>query len=317
MISRFVCLCLPSTGSSFIMISRFVPLCLPSTGSSSVVISRFVSLCLPVFPKELQLMGFLSQFKGKACLHANVCLPFIGSSLPSHPFYCIQFHHDFHAILYVCLPLSPFHWIPFTHDFQASLHAPFVSFYWIQFPQGVRRLVSMRVSLCLPFIGSSFIMISRLCLHVCLPLSPFYRFRHDFEACLSLSPFVSTKQLYLMGFLFIQEPSFCHHDSISLSLSLYLLLSPFYPLVQGSSSIMICSICFPSNFLAKRFHFQDGFEAFEACLLSLPLLPVCSASIPRPGEKVPSEAHFPSAPSYNLLCAGIQFHPDLAVCLLL
>ena len=45
--SRFVTLCLLSTGSCFVMISRFVSLCLPSTGSCFVMISRFVSLCLP------------------------------------------------------------------------------------------------------------------------------------------------------------------------------------------------------------------------------------------------------------------------------
>ena len=62
------------------------------------------------------------------------------------------FHHDFEA----CVPLSPFYWMQFRHD-------------------------SRFVSFCLPFAGSSSVMISRS-VSLCLPSCCYkMQFRHDFQ----------------------------------------------------------------------------------------------------------------------------------------
>ena len=137
MISRFVSLCLPSTGSCFVMISRFVSLCLPSTGSCFVMISRFVSLCLP---STGSCFVMISRF-------VSLCLPstrvpswFPGLS-PFVSFLLDSVRHD----LQVSLSLSPFYWIQFRHDFQVCL--PLCPFHWIQ-----SVMISRFVSLCLPLL---------------------------------------------------------------------------------------------------------------------------------------------------------------------
>ena len=223
MISRFVSLRLPSTGSSSIMIFRFVSLCLPSTGSCFVMISRFVSLCLPstgcclvIFPGLSPLVPLLldpvpSWFPDlSSSPFVPLCLPSTGSCfvvisrfvslcLPLSPFYWFQFPHDFQ----VCHPLSPFCWILLRRDFQVCL--PLSPFYWILFPH-ISRFVSLCLSLSpfywilfrrifrfvplrLPSTGSSFFMISRF-VSLCL-LFYWILFRRDFQVCHPLSPFYS------------------------------------------------------------------------------------------------------------------------------
>ena len=74
MISRFVCLCLPSTGSCFVVISRFVSL----SPFYWILFRHDFQVCLPLTPFYWIL--FRRDFQVR---------------LPLSPFYWIQFRHDF------------------------------------------------------------------------------------------------------------------------------------------------------------------------------------------------------------------------------
>ena len=135
MISRFVSLCLPSTGSSSVMISRLVFPCrlLLDWGPSWLPgLSPFVSLLLDPLASWLPLLfPFVSLLSDPVPSWTSVlspfCFPSTGStsillSRPVSPFYWfpglspfvsllsvswIQFHHDFEAFSF----FSPHDWI--------------------------------------------------------------------------------------------------------------------------------------------------------------------------------------------------------------